>query len=279
MLASSGCFSPAPPSFPIGQDDAAIADAPVSPPLDTADAPPVMLGPWGTPTPIPGVNTGSSEGDPSLTPDRLTICFSSTRNTGMGDDIFLKTRSAITEPFVVIPLAVVNTTSNERSCHISADGNTIFFTSNRDGNSDVFVTSKLGGVFGAPSPVVELNTASSESDIAISPDGTIALIARGNDMFLTSRGVTGFTPPIVVPELDVTGDVAAPSLTDNANTVYLHAGSPRDLYVASRQGQGFTTPVPITELNTGGRDAAPFVGADDRYLAFERAGDLFETTR
>jgi Tol biopolymer transport system component len=79
--------------------------------------------------------------------------------------------------------------------------------------------------------------------------------------------------------LDVTGDVAAPSLTNDAATVYLHGGQPRDLYVAYKQGASFTTPVKITELNTGGRDAAPSISADGKRLLFERDGELYESSR
>ena len=257
-------------------------DAPIAPPIDDAlDAPDAVapLGPWSSPTKIPGVNTTSVEGDPSLTPDRLTIVFISNRNGN--DDVFIGTRATTSDPFTVSVLAIVNSGAPERSAEISADGATLFFTSRRNGNEDVFRSTKIGGVFSPPLLVTELSTTMNEGDVAISPDGLTALVARANDLYLTTRTSTSgpFAVPTLVPELDITDNVAAPSLTDDAAAVYLHAGATRDLYVAYRQGPSFTTPVPIAELDTAAREAAPFVSSDDRHLAFERDGELFESSR
>jgi hypothetical protein len=280
LLAISGCFSPNPPDFPTQQDDARSVDSPTDP-TDGSQPPdgPVALGPWDTPTPIPGVNSTASETDPSLTADRLTICFTSSRVAGQGEDIYIGTRATTADPFTVSALAIVNSTASERSCEISPDGNTIFFTSTRSGMGDVYTSTKVGGAFVAPTLVTELNTTAVENDIALSPDGATAMLMRSGDLYLMSHGGSGFSAPMLHMELDVTGNVAAPTITNNANAVYFHAGTVRDLYVAYRQGNTFSAPVPIAELNTTARDAAPFISADERYLAFEKAGELFEATR
>src|SRR5262245_5271290 len=61
-----------------------------APPIDDAqvDAPPRL---WAAPTLVPGVNSSSSEDDPSFTADRLTIVFISSRN-GTDQEIFIGTR-------------------------------------------------------------------------------------------------------------------------------------------------------------------------------------------
>jgi hypothetical protein len=129
--------------------------------------------------------------------------------------------------------------------------------------------------------VTALNSTADEGDVAISPDGLTALVERPTGIYIATRAQAGaaFGTPALVAVLDVTGDVAAPTLTNNAATVYLHGGMTRDLYVAYRQGATFTTPVPVTELNTASRDAAPFISADGTRLLFERAGELYESTR
>jgi hypothetical protein len=255
-----------------GKDAAIVDDGP--PPLDGP------LGPWSPPVPIPGVDTNATEGDPSLTVNRLTICFTSDRNGD--DDLFLGTRATTSEPFTVVALALVNSTGDDTSCEISADGSRLVFTSNRTNNNfDVYVSLRTNGEFQAANIVPELTSGSTESDLAISPDGLTVILSRSNDPFMATRETpTGaFTTPVRVPELDVVGSMAAPSLTDDASSVYLHAGNVRDLYVATRTPTGFTMPEPITELNTSQREAAPFISADDRILVFERAGVLMESTR
>jgi len=67
--------------------------------------------------------------------------------------------------------------------------------------------------------------------------------------------------------------------TNNADAVYLHAGTIRDLYYARRIGSGYTTPMPISELDTPMRDDAPFISADEHYMMYAHANDIYETTR
>jgi hypothetical protein len=250
--------------------------------IDAPDAATDPLGMWSAPVLIPGVNSNANETDPSITADRLTIAFASNRPGGLGsDDIYLGTRASTAAPFTVAAITAINSPMRDRSPEISPDGNTIYFTSNRGGDYDVYASVRSGGVWSAPQPVAVLSSAANEGDVAISPDGLTALVERSEDLYLATRPSLGaaFAPPVLVPVLDVTGDVASPSLTDDAASVYLHGGGTRDLYVAYRQGNTFTVPVRIPELTTGDRDAAPFISPDGKHLVFERDGDLYETSR
>jgi hypothetical protein len=299
-LVAAGCYRPAPSpgapcptgECPTGErciagtcradGDPGADDAPPDTGLDAMDAPADAPRVWSTPVPIPGVNSSAVEDDPSITADRLTIVFTSDRAGGLGsDDIYLGTRATTADAFTVAPLTSINSAMNESSPEISADGHTLYFTSDRGGNFDVYITTRSGDTWSAPQVVPELSSSAGESDVAISPDGLTALVARGSGIYMATRASTtaAFGTPVLAAVLDVTGDVAAPSLTDGAATVYLHGGATRDLYVAYRQGATFTTPVPITELDTASRDAAPFISADGTRLLFERAGELYESTR
>jgi hypothetical protein len=305
-LLAAGCYRPTPSpgapcpdgACPTGQQcvagtcraegepaiDAEVADDAPAPAPDAPapDAPPDAPGPWLTPVPIPGVNTGSDESDPSLTADRLTIVFISDRPGGLGgDDLYLGTRGAVTEPFTVTPLTALSSPAQDRSPEISVDGGTLYFTSSRNGGYDVYVSTLAGGAWSAPQRVDALSSGATEGDVAISPDGLTAIVERSGALYFATRPSIGamFGAPVLVPELDVGGDVASPSLANGAATVYLHAGSVRDLYVAYRQGTSFTAPAPVAELNTPVRDAAPFLSPDGARLAFERDGDLYEASR
>lgn len=246
-------------------------------------APPVDAWTWAMPTKVPGVNSTSVEDDPSCTPDRLTIVFTSDRNGT--SDIFLGTRPTTADSFVVAPLDALNsTTANDGSPEISADGTTIYFTSDRvtAGSSDIYVSHKVSGVWSAPVLVTEWSTAGNEGDLAISPDELTAMIARSGKLLIATRASTtaAFGAPVAVPSLDVLGTaLAGPSITNNADAVYFHAGNIRDLYYAKRVGNAYTTPMPITELNTSVRDDAPFISADEHYLLYAHANDIYETTR
>jgi len=238
--------------------------------------------PWVMPTLVPGVNSSSTEDDPSWTSDRLTIVFSSNRNGNF--DLFIGTRATTADRFVVKPLDSLNSTADESSPEISPDGTSLYFTSDRKvaGSGDVYVSLQVGSGWGPAIASVDLSSDADDGDVALSPDGLTAMVARSNKLWLATRTTFGlpFSTPVVVPSLAVAGTtVAAPSLTNHADAVYFHAGTVRDLYYATRTGDTFTTPVPLTELNTAGRDDAPFVLGDERHLLFARDGDIYETSR
>jgi len=261
-------------------DAATDIDAPINAP-DAPDLP--GSGMWTAPTKVPGVNSSMGEDDPSGTPDRLTIVFTSNRNGT--DDIFLGTRPNTTASFVVAPLDTLNSVNaSENSPEISADGTTIYFTSDRvtAGSGDVYVSHKIGGTWSMPALVTELSTGQDESDVAISPDELTAMVARAGKLMIATRSTTtgAFSAPADVPSLAVPGnDAAAPSITNNADAVYFHAGSVRDLYYAKRSGNAYTAPAPISELNTAMRDDGPFVSADEHHLMYGHTGDIYETSR
>lgn len=271
-------------------DDASeqIVDAPVDTAQITIDAPadgPPYI-PWGTPVVLTSLESpGSGESDPSVTTDKLTAVFSA--DTAANDaDIYIATRPAVTDTFTYSLVTALNAaTFNDESPEISGDGNTIYFTSNRGGGDDVYI-STLSTVWSTPVVAADLSSTSNDGDLAISPDGLTAVVLRTgapNRFYIHTRASTAvaFGTGTVHTELSVTTDIAAPSVTNGGATIYLHAGASRDLYIATRMGNGtYATPQAITELNTAGvRDAAPFVLEGDDYMIFEKAGDIYESTR
>jgi hypothetical protein len=240
------------------------------------DAP--ALKSWSKPDAIPGVNSGSSEDDPSVTADRFTIVFTS--NRGGNYDLYIGRRAALTDAFTVDPLTSLNSMSAETSPEISSDGKALYFISKRTGTNLVYRSTYDGATWADPKPASDL-AACTGADVAISPDGlqllcTIATTS-GNQVLHSTRASTTATWPTPTREaaLEVTTDIAAPTLTNEGATIYLHAGNPRDLYVSI----DFATPTRIEELASAGRDAAPFADATATHLAFNRDGDLYETSR
>lgn len=246
-----------------GAVDAPMADAFVSPT-------------WLTPTAIPGVNTTGMESDPCLTPDHLTIVFQ--RNA----DLYIGTRANKSAAFTAVALTALNTASDENSPEISADGHTIYFTSDRVavGNNDVYVSTLSGTVWSAPTLVAELTSASDDGDLGISPDGLTAVVVKGSNFVKATRATTSSawgTPATITNTWPASP--AAPSI-NTAGDIYLHGATPRDLFVSRRTGSTYGIPSLIAELSTvASRDAAPDIGDDDLYMAFEKDGDLYETHR
>ncbi len=282
------CFVVGAPSDSNPFDDSEMFDAPGDTSQIVADAPidgPPYI-PWGTPTLLTTLETpGAGEDDPSVTTNKLTVVF--TADTAVNDsDIYIATRSAVTDTFSFSLLTAVNAVGfNEVSPEISGDGNTLYFTSNRSGNEEIY-KSTFTTSWSAPVIATDLSSTSSDGDVAISPDGLTAVVVRNgtpNRMYVYTRASTAvtFSAPAIHTELNVTDDIAAPSITNGAAIIYLHAGAIRDLYRATRNTNGtFTTPVPVSELNTVNvRDAAPFVLETDDYLIFSRAGNIYETVR
>lgn len=271
--------------FAIGTPADADLTEDVGSEIDAIDGMP-MLGPWGTPSVIPSLETSDSgETDPSISADRLTVVLSATATAG-DTDLWLATRTQVAMPFTLTKLAALNSTADEDSAEISADGKTIYFVSDRvtAGSSDVYM-STFTTAWSMPAVVSSLSSTGDDGDLAVSPDGLTAVVLNtsGQNKFLFHTRASTMVPfgaPTQHTELHITTDIAAPTITNDAQTIYFHAGATRDLYVAHLQGNGtYTTPAPVTALNTTGRDAAPFVLQSDRYLIFDRDGDIYEVTR
>jgi hypothetical protein len=93
--------------------------------------------PWNPPQPISELNTAAGEIDPFLTEDGLRLYFAT--DASGNDEIMVATRSSTTEPFgTPVPLADLNSTANDQDLWMSADGHHVVFSSNRNGDKDVF---------------------------------------------------------------------------------------------------------------------------------------------
>jgi hypothetical protein len=93
--------------------------------------------PWSTPQPISELNTAAGESDPFLTADGLTIYFQS--DASGNDELFVATRGSTTATFgTPSPLTDLNTTANEQDIWLSPDGHHVIFSSNRNGDKDLF---------------------------------------------------------------------------------------------------------------------------------------------
>jgi OOP family OmpA-OmpF porin len=96
---------------------------------------------------VPELSSPANDQKPSLRFDGLEMFFQSDRPGSVGIDLWVSTRERVIDPWST-PVnlgATVNSTSADQGAYISADGQTLFFTSNRPGGFggfDLYVTTR-----------------------------------------------------------------------------------------------------------------------------------------
>jgi hypothetical protein len=93
--------------------------------------------PWCQPVNLgEGVNSAYQELRPNISVDNLVLFFDSRRPGGKGqEDLYMTRRATISDPWQA-PLnlgPIVNSPASDQDAHVSADGSTLFFNSNRPG--------------------------------------------------------------------------------------------------------------------------------------------------
>ncbi len=135
---------------------------------------------WSPPVIISELSeVGIDEDGPCITPDGLTLTFSSTRGA---NNIYETTRASPTAPWgVPTRLDVSSDQSDEGPAIDATSGRVLVFDSDRGGDFDLYFTTRSSRTapFEAPVPLTELNTGASESDAWISPDLRTIFFVRG----------------------------------------------------------------------------------------------------
>ena len=241
---------------------------------------------WDEPHVLHELDDPEGAQDPSMTEDRLTIVWSSTRSGGAGsDDLWMATRQTTDEAFGdIVNLTDLNDSSSDTTPEISADGSTIYFTSDRAGDNDIWTSTKgPDGTWAAPTRVDELSRhGSDETEVALTPDGLIVFLVRDNEFFQATRTspTDAFGELTPIPELDIGGEASSPTIGDHAGVVYFHSGDPREIFVSRLLPDAtYSAPQPVHELDTADRNADPFITGDERHMLFNRGSSICETER
>jgi hypothetical protein len=152
-----------------------------------------VLTAFGAGAPLAVVNSDAGEVDPFLTKDEAHLYFASDRAGGLqGYDIYVSDftpSGSLNTPRLV---AELSSTGNDGNPVLSDDGLTVFISSDRGGNGDIWVahrTSTSDG-FGTPTAVAELNTTSLDFPILLSSDGCTLYL--GSSRTAGTAGRTGY---------------------------------------------------------------------------------------
>jgi hypothetical protein len=200
------------------------------------------------------------------------------------------------------PIDEVTTEFIEENPTLTADELEIYFISDRDGNADVWFSTRESaeGTFGAPRRLAAASTDGVESSPAISPDGLELFVGQDErdggvgllDIWVLERPRAGaaWSTPTNVIELNSTED-DIPRPPGFGNTV-MPLGSRRGLegyrtYLASRANPTapFGAPMLVGELSIDGQSTVDGFLTEDGLTLFyssaqsENEGDLFYAIR
>ncbi|HEX7843881.1 MAG TPA: hypothetical protein VF469_40680 [Kofleriaceae bacterium] len=280
-----------------GQIESVIPDEAAS--TDPCDP----LAPFDPPQLVAGIGANGSPADPALSPDELTLLL--TQTTPAGDrDVYVASRSHVTDAFgAPVPLASVDSTSEEASATLASTGLMLMFQSHRIAaeGEHLFVAtrSSLVADFGAPALVAGVRSpVATDSDLEpfLTADGQelwfISDRTGNREIFRAEKAGAGFANPVLVPELSSPSSEQHVTLSADRLTVYFSSNRQAagtsggfDVYRAHRSSvtDDFGTPVPVPELNTAGDDSPRWLSADScRLYMHAKVGTgfkLFVATR
>ena len=267
---------------------------------DAADAPACTFGPWGTPTLVSEVSSSADDFGPALDADALTLIVQSDRSGSMFDaghassvvgpapDLWISTRASTADPFSTpVNLTSINTSFDEKSPALSADGLTLYLSTNRGSAIQLYRATRgsLAGAFGPPSLVTELG-AIEVIGATISSDGSELFYSNDalpTNVFRATFAAGTFTFAGPIAELNTGQDQGFPSLSGDGRELYFETtrsdGAHTDVWVATRSGPGqpFADIREVTALSVAGfSDDDPEISRDGLTIVFasDRPGGL-----
>jgi Tol biopolymer transport system component len=167
---------------------------------------------WSQARPIAFSDPRFSDSDPWLTPDGSTLYFASTRPTAARPDkkdldLWRSRRGRGGEWSAPEHLGeAINGAGPELGPELH--GGTLYFSAARKsgkGGLDIYTARESGGTFGAPALLAgPFNTATSESDFTLSPDGRRAafwrMVGDKGILHMARRSGTGWSDPVPLPD-------------------------------------------------------------------------------
>lgn len=260
------------------------------------------------PVHLDALSSASTDIEPFLSADGLTLYFASSRDGG--SDVFNATRSSRSDTFgnVTRNLEVSTDTAAESRLALTADGLEAFLATDRaggEGGSDIWVA-RRASTSAAFSPIDfqpldVINSALNEWDPYPSTDGLrLYYIIQnwpaglgGSDIVVASRAsrAAAFSAPVAVGGVNSAAVDDNPAITADERVILFGSSrvggqGGRDIYYAVRAdaSSSFSTPTPVPGLNTSDNEAEIYITPDgcEIYFASDRAGgkggwDLYYT--
>jgi hypothetical protein len=267
------------------------------------------LGPWGAPVEVP-INSGDGDDDPSLTDDMLEMYFGSKRVHGTGEtdeNIYVVRRNTLAEAWSPpVEVAELNSGSADTTTKVTGDGLTIFFSSDRGGNSDLYYALRpdRASPWSTPGRIMELSSGGGDFAAFAQKNLKHVVLCAGdvtdNEALYTSDRPTTlepWNPPSRIVELDDSGVSECDPMeridpTAHTDVIYYsswvgNTDKTYDIYRAERASSSvpWSNRTKVDGINTDGHhDRDPWLSADERTMFFSstRSGSvdkIFMSTR
>jgi len=196
--------------------------------------------------------------------------------------------------------AISDPTADDEDPTFTGDLRELYFSSDRAGDSDIWVSRRAGSSdpWGPPSMVVELSSSGVDRSPSVSLDGLSIWFTTDRELFRgriwhSTRPNTQspWAAPVPVSELASMNFDSAPSVDAAETTMFfssLHPNSPTgtDIYASTRASvaQPWGTPVRVPGLDTAVDEADPFVAQGGLVVFFTltrpgQSGDLYWSVR
>jgi Tol biopolymer transport system component len=259
-----------------GTTDGGIGDAPCT------------TGVWSTPQKLPGPESPDLDRGPALSGDQLTLVFESNRG-GSDVDLWMMSRATPMAQFTnPRRLTVTSSGSFDGAPTLAADGNTVYFTSEREAPGQFRLSHAS-----RPSSAQAFGIS---SDALPDVESIGATVADTGELFYGTSTETALfrassiAQGLMLTELVGGTAVSNPTLSSDGLEIYFVAirdGNPtRDIYTARRPSVGapFGPVTKVTALSSNVRDDDPELSRDGRTMLFAstRDGnqfDIFISTR
>jgi hypothetical protein len=240
--------------------------------------------PFNAPSAASGLPAGEHLSTPHLAFDELTIYFTISGTNGIAK-LGRATRPTINAPFVpdtaLAALASPNN-SKDNDPSESADQLSLWFSSERNGQADLFFSTRANPkeAFGAPQLVPVVNNGGAADthpyfrtraqELWFSSQRT----GPERSIFVALKGPTGFQAPILVKELGT--NVRHPMVTEDGLDILFDAPDRpggkggTDLFTAHRDSTGlpFTNLTPLASINSPASEFAGWISPDGCRIYF-----------
>jgi hypothetical protein len=242
---------------------------------------------------ILGIEDGIPRGEPDASDAQIT--------PDSAQDVVVVDAGAcnLASPFgAPVSLGAVNTSAAEQHPRLSPDELTVYFQrAVANAGWDLFVAKRASvtAAFDPPTPIAELDTASNEADLSVTPDGLRAFFASdragglgGYDIWQASRDAASSTFALISPTANVSSTQSDDQSYYVPGTLYFasdRGSGGQDIYRAAELSGGFASPLLIPELASSAYDGFPVVATNELriYFASTRADagafQIFTATR
>lgn len=274
-------------SAAIGLVEPSAVDAGASPAPPSLALPPCADGfaDFGEPERLLGIEFEEDVYGPALSPDGRTLYFSA--YVGGEQQIYSATRERRgVELAGVTELPVVNSAAMDGSPFLSADGQRLYFFSERAqgslGRRDIWVSERDSSQFGEPTLVAGINSPSSDLLPWLTPDELTVLFVSGRsggsggaDVWRATRASVSepFGAPSSVADLSSSGNEGRAVLSGDGTEAFVtsdRGGGAPDIWTATRpaRGQPFSELRRLAPLNSNATELDVMISKDDSELFF-----------